>query len=141
MIDNKIEYYVNGLCKNLNISDYIGIIVYGSYVGNRNSILSDLDVMIIKNNYDTQDCGSLLIDEVRVEYFIQDIKRLYELIKLEIENNDPSHLTKFATCQILYDTDDIIKDFIEYAKAWLVLCVYLWINYLIFSMLYRRFFG
>ena len=116
MINNKIVNYVNSLCNGLNISDYIGIIVYGSYVGERNNTLSDLDVMIIKSNYDTQDCGSLMINGVRVEYFIQDIKRLYELIKKEVENNDPSHLTKFATCEILFDTDGKTKEFIDYAR-------------------------
>ena len=116
MINNRIINYVNSLCKILNISNYIGIIVYGSYVGERNTTLSDLDVMIIKSNYDTQDCGSLMIDGVRIEYFIQDIKRLFELIKKEIDDNDPSHLTKFATCEILYDTDGKIKEFIDYAK-------------------------
>ena len=117
MINNKIINYVNSLCTGLNITDYIGIIVYGSYVGERNNTLSDLDVMIIKSNYDTQDCGSLMINDVRVEYFIQDIKRLYELIKNEVKNNDPSHLTKFATCEILFDTDSIIKEFIDYART------------------------
>ena len=48
MINNKIINYVNSLCNSLNINDYIGIIVYGSYVGERNNTLSDLDVMIIK---------------------------------------------------------------------------------------------
>ena len=116
MINDKIIYYANSLCNKLNIHDYTGIIVYGSYVGGRNNDLSDLDVMIIKNGYNTQDCGSLTIDNVRVEYFIQDIKRLYELTKLEIENNDPSHLTKFATCEVLYDTDGKTEKFIKYAK-------------------------
>lgn len=117
MINNKIVNYVNNLCNSLNINDYIGIIVYGSYVGERNNTLSDLDVMIIKSNYDTQDCGSLMIDGVRVEYFIQDIKRLYELIKKEVENNDLSHLTKFATCEILFDSNGEIKNFIDCAKT------------------------
>ena len=116
MINSKIRNYVGMLCEKLNIGDYIGIIVYGSYVGGRNNTLSDLDVMVIKSNYNTQDCGSSIIDGIRVEYFIQDIKKLYELIKKEVENNDPSHLTKFATCEILCDSDDTIKEFIEYAK-------------------------
>lgn len=115
MIDNKIVNYINTLCNDLNINDYIGIIVYGSYIWGKNTTLSDLDIMIIKDNYDTQDCGNLIINGVRIEYFIQDIKRLYELIKNEINNNDPSHLTKFATCEILYDTDNLIKEFIDYA--------------------------
>jgi len=117
MINNKIVNYVNSLCNGLNINDYIGIIVYGSYVGERNNTLSDLDVMIIKSNYGTQDCGSLMIDGVRVEYFIQDIKKLYKLIKKEVENNDPSHLTKFATCEILFDSNGEIKEFIDYART------------------------
>lgn len=116
MINSKIINYVNRLISELNLTDYIGILVYGSYVGGRNNKLSDLDVIIIKDNYETQDCGSLLINGIRVEYFIQDLKRLYELIKNEINNNDPSHLTKFATCEILYDTEDKIKEFINYAK-------------------------
>lgn len=58
----------------------------------------------------------MFINGIRVEYFIQDLKRLYQLIKIEIDNNDPSHLTKFATCKILYDTDNKIKEFINYAK-------------------------
>ena len=81
MVNSKIISYVNKLIYELKLTDYIGVLVYGSYVGERNNELSDLDVMIIKENYDTQDCGSLIIDGVRVEYFIQDLKRLYELIR------------------------------------------------------------
>lgn len=73
--------------------------------------------MIIKDNYETQDCGSIMIGNVRVEYFVQDLKLLYKLIKNEINNNDPSHLTKFATCEVLYDTKGEIKEFINYAKT------------------------
>ena len=116
MISNKIVNYINKLISELDLKDYIGVIVYGSYVGGRNNQLSDLDVMIIKDNYQTQDCGSVMIGNVRIEYFIQDLKVLYELIKKEINNNDPSHLTKFATCEILYDTKGKIEEFINYAK-------------------------
>lgn len=116
MLNNDIINYVNKLIENLNLTSYIGILVYGSYVGNRANSLSDLDVMIVKENYETQDCGSLLVDGIRVEYFVQDLDRLYQLIKNEIDNNDPSHLTKFATCEILYDFDGKIKEFVSYAK-------------------------
>ncbi len=47
---------------------------------------------------------------------IQDLKRLYELIRKEIDNNDSSHLTKFATCEILFDKDGRIADFVNYAR-------------------------
>jgi len=73
--------------------------------------------MIIKQNYETQDCGSLMVDGIRVEYFIQDLKRLYELIKTEIDCNDPSHLSKFVTCKIIYDKDNEVAEFIDYAKT------------------------
>lgn len=117
MINNEIVNYVNKLISKLDLTDYIGIIVYGSYVGGRNNKLSDLDVMIIKDNYETQDCGSIMIGDVRVEYFVQDLKLLYKLIKNEINNNDPSHLTKFATCEVLYDTKGKTAEFINYAKT------------------------
>lgn len=117
MVNNDIIIYVNKLLSRMNIIDYIGILVYGSYVGNRTNSLSDLDVMIIKDNHETQDCGSLLVDGIRVEYFVQDLKRLYQLIKIEIDNNDPSHLTKFATCEILYDSEGKVKEFVDYAKT------------------------
>ena len=116
MINNEIILYVNKLIRELRLTNYIGVLVYGSYVGERNNKLSDLDVMIIKENYDTQDCGSLIIDGVRVEYFIQDLKKLYELIRNETSNNDPSHLTKFVTCEVLYDNSGKIKEFLTYAK-------------------------
>lgn len=117
MINNVVINYVNKLLKELDLTDYIGILVYGSYIGERTNRLSDLDVMIIKDNHDTQDCGSMLIDGIRVEYFIQDIKRLYQLIKNEMDNNDPSHLTKFATCEILCDSEGKIAEFIDYARS------------------------
>ena len=117
MINNDIIIYINKLLSRLNLINYIGILVYGSYVGNRNNCLSDLDVMIIKDGYETQDCGSLLIDGIRVEYFVQDLKRLYQLIKNEIDNNDPSHLTKFATCEIVYDSEGKIAEFVDYART------------------------
>ena len=110
-----IKAYVDNFCKCLNLTDYLGIIVYGSYVGGRSNDLSDLDIMIIMDNYCTMDCGSIMIDGLRIEYFIQDINRLYELVRLQIDDNDPSHLTKFATCKILYDTDNKVSDFINYA--------------------------
>lgn len=116
MVDSVIVTYVNKLLSELNLNNYIGVLVYGSYVGNRANNLSDLDVMIIKDNYETQDCGSLMINGIRIEYFIQDLTRLYKLIKNEIDNNDPSHLTKFATCEILYDTDRKVMEFVDYAK-------------------------
>lgn len=116
MLNNNIINYVKDFLKKLNITDYIGIIAYGSYVGGRNTKLSDLDIMIIKDNYQTQDCGSQIIDGIRIEYFIQDLKKLYQLLKVEIDNNDPSHLTKFATCEILYDTDKKVEEFITFAK-------------------------
>ena len=116
MINNTIIEKVNELIKKLNIKNYTGIIVYGSYVGERNNSLSDLDVMIIKENYHTLDCGSMMIDNVRVEFFINDLQRLYSLADNEINNNDPSHLTKFATCEIISDTNDKVKDFVNYAK-------------------------
>ena len=56
------------------------------------------------------------IEEKKEEINFQDLKVLYELIKKEINNNDPSHLTKFATCEILYDTKGKIEEFINYAK-------------------------
>lgn len=116
MINNTIIEKVNELIKKLNIKNYTGIIVYGSYVGERNNSLSDLDVMIIKENYHTLDCGSMMIDNIRVEFFINDLQRLYSLADNEINNNDPSHLTKFATCEIISDTNDKVKDFVNYAK-------------------------
>lgn len=116
MINNTIIEKVNELIKKLNIKNYTGIIVYGSYVGERNNSLSDLDVMIIKENYHTLDCGSMMIDNVREEFFINDLQRLYYLVDNEINNNDPSHLTKFATCEIISDTNDKVKDFVNYAK-------------------------
>lgn len=116
MINNIIIEKVNELIKKLNIKDYTGIIVYGSYVGERNNSLSDLDVMIIKENYPTLDCGSMMINNVRVEFFINDLQRLYSLVDNEINNNDPSHLTKFATCEIISDTNGKVKDFVNYAK-------------------------
>ena len=33
--------------------------------------------------------------------YLEKLKKLYELVRNEIESNDPSHLTKFATCEIL----------------------------------------
>lgn len=117
MVNSKIILYVNKLISELKLTDYTGVLVYGSYVGERNNELSDLDVMIIKEDYDTQDCGSLIIDGVRVEYFIQDLKRLYELIRNEISNNDPSHLTKFVTCELLYDSDGKVNEFLKYVNG------------------------
>ena len=116
MLNNDVINYVNELLSKLGLTEYIGVIVYGSYVGGRTNALSDLDVMIIKNNYETQDCGSLMINGIRVEYFVQDLKRLYQLVRNEINNNDPSHLTKFATCEVLYDKDEKVREFVDYAK-------------------------
>ena len=116
MIDDKIRKLIDGFCKKNNITDYIGIIVYGSYVGERSNELSDLDVMVIKRNYGTQDCGSVMIDGVRVEYFIQSLDRIYSKIQEEVTKNELEYLTKFATCEIYFDTDDRIKNLIQYAK-------------------------
>ena len=87
-----------------------------SYLRNMNNNLSDLDLMIIKDNYKTQDCGSCVVDGIRVEYFVESLKTIYQKIKEEIQNNDPSHLTKFATCLIYYDKDGKVKELIDFAK-------------------------
>ena len=116
MLNDIIIKHIKKFIHELSITDYTGIIVYGSYVGKRTNRLSDLDIMVIKDNYETQDCGSIMIDGIRVEYFIQGLNKLYELIKKELDNNDPSHLTKFATCEIVCDTDNKVFDFINYAK-------------------------
>ena len=81
-----------------------------------NNNLSDLDLMIIKDNYDTQDCGSCVLDGIRIEYFVESLKTIYQKIKEEIQNNDPSHLTKFATCLIYYDKEGKVKELINFAK-------------------------
>ena len=113
---DKIEEYINKCISGLNIGDYIGIIAYGSYITESNNNLSDLDIMIIKKDYDTSDIGSIMIDGVRIEYFIQGLKNLYESTRKEVCNNDPSHLTKFATCKIVYDKTGETGEFIEDAK-------------------------
>lgn len=114
----EIKKYVDKLLEGLGIlkEDFIGVIVYGSYIGGRENKLSDLDVMVILQDYKTADCGSQIIDGVRVEYFVQDLKKLYLAIREEINNNDPSHLTKFATGKVFYDTENKVEEFIRYAK-------------------------
>lgn len=116
LINENIKQYIDKFIKQEQINNYIGIIVYGSYVRNMNNNLSDLDLMIIKDNYDTQDCGSCIIDGIRIEYFVESLKTIYQKIKEEIQNNDPSHLTKFATCLIYYDKEGKVKELIDFAK-------------------------
>ena len=116
LINENIKQYIDKFIKQEHIDNYIGIIVYGSYVRNMNNNLSDLDLMIIKDNYDTQDCGSCIIDGIRIEYFVESLKTIYQKIKEEIQNNDPSHLTKFATCLIYYDKEGKVKELIDFAK-------------------------
>ena len=116
MINENIKQYIDKFIKQEQINNYIGIIVYGSYVRNMNNDLSDLDLMIIKDNYETQDCGSCMVDGIRVEYFVESLKTIYQKIKEEIQHNDPSHLTKFATCLIYYDKDGKVKELIDFAK-------------------------
>lgn len=113
---NMIKKHIEKCISKLNIDDYIGIIVYGSYVTGESNDLSDLDIMIIKKEHDSSDIGSIVIDGIRIEYFIQGLKRLYESVKIEMDNNDPSHLTKFATCEIVEDKTGEVEEFIEYAK-------------------------
>ena len=116
MMNSLIVNYVTKFVEKMNITDYIGIIVYGSYVGGRSNALSDIDVMIIKEGYETQDCGSCMVDGIRIEYFIQDLKKLYQLIKAQIDHNDPSHLTKFASCEIIYAKDNRVQELVNYSK-------------------------
>lgn len=116
MLPLELKKYIEKFLNSKKIDDYIGIIVYGSYVTQKNNNLSDIDIMIVMKNYKTQDCGSFMIEGTRIEFFIQDIKNLYYLIKKEIENNNPSHLTKFTTCEILVDRTGELTEFIDYAK-------------------------
>lgn len=116
MINKEIKQIIDKFIKQEHIHNYNGIIVYGSYVRNMNNNLSDLDLMIIKDKYETQDCGSCIIDGIRVEYFIESLKTIYQKVKEEIQNNDPSHLTKFATCLIYYDKEGKVKELIDFAK-------------------------
>ena len=94
MINENIKQYIDKFIKQEQINNYIGIIVYGSYVRNMNNNLSDLDLMIIKDNYKTQDCGSCVVDGIRVEYFVESLKTIYQKIKEEIQNNTKRLIVK-----------------------------------------------
>lgn len=81
LINENIKQYIDKFIKQEHIDNYIGIIVYGSYVRNMNNNLFDLDLMIIKDKYKTQDCGSCVIDGIRVEYFVESLKQYIKKLK------------------------------------------------------------
>lgn len=87
MVNKEIFEYITKFIIKEDLTNYLVIIAYGSFISGRCTDLSNLDIMIIKKNYETQDCGSTIIDAVRVEFFIQDIKKLYQLVRDEIKNN------------------------------------------------------
>ena len=93
MLNNDIINYVNKLIKELNLTNYIGILVYGSYVGNRTNKLSDLDVMIIKDNYETIELSITLQNSTftipQIEKILYKNKISVQKIKVvPSENND-----------------------------------------------------
>ena len=110
-----IKEYIDSFLKEMDL-DYVGVIAYGSQIRNTANKWSDLDIMVFRKYQETQDCGSLTINGIRIEYFIIQIDKAYCLAKKEIESNDISHLTKFATCYIVYDKKNEVEKFIEYAK-------------------------
>ena len=103
------------LSENQN-DDYIGVICYGSYVKNQADTLSDIDLMIFTKNDNASYFGSHIEESIRIEYFIYNLKDLYKYAKEAIENNDPSHLTKFTTSKILIDKTGEISEFIDYVN-------------------------
>lgn len=90
--------------KKFNIDDIEGILLYGSVVSGKTDDKSDIDVMIVRSSgYNKQGVGVCYIDDRRIEYFIYGIDYLFEEAQKEIDNNDPSHLTKFITSKIIFD--------------------------------------
>lgn len=95
--------------------DYIGAIAYGSYVKNQADTLSDIDLMIFTKNDNASYFGSHIEEGIRIEYFIYNLKDLYKYTKEAIENNDPSHLTKFPLMFSIDKTGEI-NEFIDYVN-------------------------
>lgn len=93
-----------------------GIIFYGSYQTNTNTKYSDIDIMILFSDEAKikQIKGSMLIDDIEVEYFEKSLSYVYKRAEDDFKNGEDSLLSIIGYGKVLLDRNDKIKELRKY---------------------------
>lgn len=109
-----VAHFINEM-NYLDNNHILGIIVYGSYVTGYNHKNSDIDMHIIKDNYDNRIYrGVSNIDGFKIEYFEKPISDVCLSIENDFETNENAYLNIIGHGKILFDRNDDINKLKKY---------------------------
>lgn len=101
-----------GYLENKNIE---GIIFYGSNQTGFSNQFSDINLHIIFNNNQEEEIrGSMLVDEIRVEYFEKTLKSMYFKARNEFMNQGNATVSMIVYGNIILDKNGRIKELQDY---------------------------
>ncbi len=93
----------------------LGIIVYGSYVTGYNNKNSDIDIHIIKDDYDDTLFRSVsIVDGFKIEYFEKPISDVYLSVDNDFQTNENAYLTIIGHGKVLFDRYGEIRKLQKY---------------------------
>lgn len=90
----------------------LGILI----LNNNKSTSDDIDLLVVKRIADRHDSGCAEINGIKVNYIIDDIVNLQEIIKQEAYSGTSNYLVKILNSIIVFDKQGEIKEFIKHAK-------------------------
>ena len=114
-----IEKYIDNLLSKLELSDeFLGILLYGSYVLNNVDEFSDFDVLIVVENEYRKICGrgNYIINGKSIEFFIKTEDDIYKELNDELEDLEPATRNAFLTGKIIVDYFNVMSRIKERAK-------------------------
>ncbi len=115
-VQKTIQKFINimGYYNNPNIE---GIIFYGSYQTGFNNAQSDIDLHIIFNDQLKEEIrGSMLVDNIRIEYFEKAIKSMYKRTIDDFKHQKNTTVSMIVHGNILFDKNGNIAKLQQYIK-------------------------
>jgi len=114
---NIINKFVNKMGY-LNNKDLEGIIFYGSSQTGFSNDFSDIDLHIIFNNNIKEEIrGSMLFDNIRIEYFEKSLSSMYKKTINEFKNQGNAVLSMIVYGNVIYDRNGNIKQLQDYISS------------------------
>ena len=87
-----------------NADDIVGILVCGSYIMDRPTSHSDLDVhIVLDNKVEYRERGNKVVDGLLIEYFANPMKQILAYFNEDLEDKSLMCQTQFVTGKILLD--------------------------------------
>mgnify|MGYP004500381037 FL=1 len=114
-----MEEIVNEMISHLKIKEkLIGILVYGSYAVNMQDEYSDIDILIVIDDKNIEDCGRGIFyyNNKEIEYFIETESNIYKGLMNELDSIEPLNRNRFLTGKIIRDKDEKLKYITERAE-------------------------